>query len=91
MAALTPQVFWAQRHTEIYLRVELSDAKVGQSPVNGLLTYLNLACPALLMCLMFRNFILLMLWGGRLASHLVLAGHLRNTVNLTVSLVMASP
>lgn len=31
MAALTPQVFWAQRHTEIYLRVELSDAKVGQS------------------------------------------------------------
>lgn len=37
MAALTPQVFWAQRHTEIYLRVELSDATVGQSPANRLL------------------------------------------------------
>lgn len=51
MAALTPQVFWAQRHTEIYLRVELSDAKVGQSPANRLLTYLNLACPVPIMCL----------------------------------------
>uniref|UniRef100_A0A3Q3J9Y3 Very-long-chain (3R)-3-hydroxyacyl-CoA dehydratase n=1 Tax=Monopterus albus TaxID=43700 RepID=A0A3Q3J9Y3_MONAL len=28
---LTPHVYWAQRHGEIYLRVELSDAKVGQS------------------------------------------------------------
>eukprot|EP00064_Thunnus_orientalis_P019917 superscaffoldBa00005209_g20048 len=27
MQLLTPQVYWAQRHGEIYLRVELSDAK----------------------------------------------------------------
>lgn len=29
MQILTPHVYWAQRHGEIYLRVELSDAKVG--------------------------------------------------------------
>lgn len=32
MQILTPHVYWAQRHGEIYLRVELSDAKVGQHP-----------------------------------------------------------
>lgn len=26
--ALTPLVYWAQRHEEIYLRVELTDAQV---------------------------------------------------------------
>uniref|UniRef100_A0A3P8WRL8 Very-long-chain (3R)-3-hydroxyacyl-CoA dehydratase n=1 Tax=Cynoglossus semilaevis TaxID=244447 RepID=A0A3P8WRL8_CYNSE len=31
MQILTPHVYWAQRHGEIYLRVELSDAKVGRS------------------------------------------------------------
>uniref|UniRef100_A0A3B3XC24 Very-long-chain (3R)-3-hydroxyacyl-CoA dehydratase n=1 Tax=Poecilia mexicana TaxID=48701 RepID=A0A3B3XC24_9TELE len=31
MQILTPQVFWAQRHGEIFLRVELSDASVRQS------------------------------------------------------------
>lgn len=31
MQILTPHVYWAQRHGEIYLRVELSDVKVGQS------------------------------------------------------------
>uniref|UniRef100_A0A672ZVL8 Very-long-chain (3R)-3-hydroxyacyl-CoA dehydratase n=1 Tax=Sphaeramia orbicularis TaxID=375764 RepID=A0A672ZVL8_9TELE len=30
MAILTPHVYWAQRHGEIFLRVELSDAKVGR-------------------------------------------------------------
>uniref|UniRef100_A0A3Q3NED7 Very-long-chain (3R)-3-hydroxyacyl-CoA dehydratase n=1 Tax=Labrus bergylta TaxID=56723 RepID=A0A3Q3NED7_9LABR len=29
MQTLTPHVHWAQRHAELYLRVELSDAKVG--------------------------------------------------------------
>lgn len=28
MPTLTPHVYWAQRHGDIYLRVELSDAKV---------------------------------------------------------------
>lgn len=28
MQILTPHVYWAQRHAEIYLRVDLSDAKV---------------------------------------------------------------
>lgn len=28
MQALTPHVYWAQRHGEIYLRVEISDAQV---------------------------------------------------------------
>lgn len=28
MQTLTPHVYWAQRHGEIYLRVELSDAQV---------------------------------------------------------------
>uniref|UniRef100_A0A3P8RL03 Very-long-chain (3R)-3-hydroxyacyl-CoA dehydratase n=1 Tax=Amphiprion percula TaxID=161767 RepID=A0A3P8RL03_AMPPE len=31
MQILTPHVYWAQRHGEIFLRVELSDAKVGQT------------------------------------------------------------
>lgn len=31
MQLLTPHVYWAQRHGEIYLRVELSDAKVGRA------------------------------------------------------------
>uniref|UniRef100_A0A3Q3MHA9 Very-long-chain (3R)-3-hydroxyacyl-CoA dehydratase n=1 Tax=Mastacembelus armatus TaxID=205130 RepID=A0A3Q3MHA9_9TELE len=31
MQILTPHVYWAQRHGEIYLRVELSDAKVRPS------------------------------------------------------------
>uniref|UniRef100_A0A665V266 Very-long-chain (3R)-3-hydroxyacyl-CoA dehydratase n=1 Tax=Echeneis naucrates TaxID=173247 RepID=A0A665V266_ECHNA len=31
MQILTPHVYWAQRHGEIYLRVDLSDATVGQS------------------------------------------------------------
>ncbi|XP_038126788.1 very-long-chain (3R)-3-hydroxyacyl-CoA dehydratase-like isoform X2 [Cyprinodon tularosa] len=30
MQILTPHVYWAQRHGEIYLRVELSDAKIRQ-------------------------------------------------------------
>lgn len=30
MPTLTPHVYWAQRHGDVYLRVELSDAKVGQ-------------------------------------------------------------
>uniref|UniRef100_A0A3Q2CGC7 Very-long-chain (3R)-3-hydroxyacyl-CoA dehydratase n=1 Tax=Cyprinodon variegatus TaxID=28743 RepID=A0A3Q2CGC7_CYPVA len=32
MQILTPHVYWAQRHGEIYLRVELSDAKVRCPP-----------------------------------------------------------
>lgn len=28
MQILTPHVYWAQRHGEIFLRVELTDAKV---------------------------------------------------------------
>uniref|UniRef100_A0A4W5Q0H4 Very-long-chain (3R)-3-hydroxyacyl-CoA dehydratase n=1 Tax=Hucho hucho TaxID=62062 RepID=A0A4W5Q0H4_9TELE len=37
MQTLTPHVYWAQRHGDIYLRVELSDAKVcdGCSPAQG--------------------------------------------------------
>lgn len=35
MQILTPRVYWAQRHGEIYLRVELSDVKVGQSPTSA--------------------------------------------------------
>uniref|UniRef100_A0A3B4UYG4 Very-long-chain (3R)-3-hydroxyacyl-CoA dehydratase n=1 Tax=Seriola dumerili TaxID=41447 RepID=A0A3B4UYG4_SERDU len=35
MQILTPHVYWAQRHGEIYLRVELSDAKVGQSTTSS--------------------------------------------------------
>lgn len=35
MQILTPHVYWAQRHGEIYLRVELSDVKVGQSPTSA--------------------------------------------------------
>uniref|UniRef100_A0A8P4KQ80 Very-long-chain (3R)-3-hydroxyacyl-CoA dehydratase n=1 Tax=Dicentrarchus labrax TaxID=13489 RepID=A0A8P4KQ80_DICLA len=31
MQILTPHVYWAQRHRDIYLRVELSDAKVGST------------------------------------------------------------
>uniref|UniRef100_A0A672ZYJ9 Very-long-chain (3R)-3-hydroxyacyl-CoA dehydratase n=1 Tax=Sphaeramia orbicularis TaxID=375764 RepID=A0A672ZYJ9_9TELE len=30
ISILTPHVYWAQRHGEIFLRVELSDAKVGR-------------------------------------------------------------
>lgn len=30
---LTPHVYWAQRHEEIYLRVELIDAQVGRAMV----------------------------------------------------------
>ena len=30
MQTLTPHVYWAQRHSEIYLRVELCDAKVSE-------------------------------------------------------------
>lgn len=28
---LTPLVYWAQRHEEIYLRVELTDAQVSET------------------------------------------------------------
>ncbi|KAK0135394.1 Very-long-chain (3R)-3-hydroxyacyl-CoA dehydratase [Merluccius polli] len=35
MQTLTPHVYWAQRHGDIYLRVELSDAKVSRLEVVG--------------------------------------------------------
>ncbi|XP_062326875.1 very-long-chain (3R)-3-hydroxyacyl-CoA dehydratase-like isoform X1 [Osmerus eperlanus] len=34
MQTLTPHVYWAQRHSEIYLRVELCDAKVSEPNID---------------------------------------------------------
>lgn len=33
--ALTPLVYWAQRHEDIYLRVELTDAQVSSETRSG--------------------------------------------------------
>lgn len=46
MQALTPHVYWAQRHGEIYLRVEISDAKVRSD--ESLLLFLLLSYTAFL-------------------------------------------
>lgn len=35
MQALTPHVYWAQRHGDIYLRVEISDAQVKPDELNA--------------------------------------------------------
>lgn len=69
MAALTPHVYWAQRYGEITLRVELSDAKVGQSTSNGLLSYWDLSCAALIKCLNASKLYFLNAAGVTLASY----------------------
>lgn len=38
MQALTPHVYWAQRHGEIYLRVEISDAQVRKTCFGTIIT-----------------------------------------------------
>lgn len=43
MQALTPHVYWAQRHGDIYMRVEISDAQVRKTCFGGQL-YHNRQC-----------------------------------------------
>lgn len=41
---LTPHVYWAQRHEEIYLRVELTDAQVSLNCFMSIHHYFDLCC-----------------------------------------------
>lgn len=76
MQTLTPHVYWAQRHKEVYLRVELSDAKVRQTQhqpgfCQSLLTHTDLKWETMILKTSPLN--LLNTWGATFASLLIFA------------------